>query len=352
MIQSNYMKALVKTAKGEGFLEMREVPVPEISDTEVLIEVKAAGICGTDLHIYHDTFPYWPPVILGHEFSGIIAAKGKNITEWQIGDRVVGEPHTLACGKCWLCRTGNRQMCLNKRSPGWGINGCFAKYLKYPQPELLHAIPVDLSFEDAALVEPLANAVTDVLERGSLKTGDFVAVIGSGPIGLLAAMTAKAGGANQVMIIVKGGSEDLRLSTARKIKSIDYVSNVEQDDPIKVIMDLTNGRGADLVVEASGSPSGISLAFQAVRKLGRITSIGLTGKEKIEFPYDTGIFKAIELIFNLSTSYTSWDKAIRLLSSGKIDTQALITHRGGIEKWEEFFMDMEKEKAIKAILFP
>lgn len=346
---SKTMQALVKTAKGKGLIEIQEVPIPEMGDDEVLIEVKAAGICGTDLHIYHDKFPYWPPVILGHEFSGIIAEVGKNVKDWKVGDRVVGEPHTLACGKCWLCRTGNPQICPEKRSPGWGIDGCFAKYMKYPEPKLLHKIPDTLSFEKAALVEPTANVVTDLFERGTLKPGDFAVVIGPGPIGLLAAMAAKAGGASKVAIIGTNMDEDLRLSTARKIESIDYVINVNKEDPTSIIMDLTKGRGADLVIEASGSAPGIASAFKLVRKLGRITAIGLTGKDKIEFPYDAAMFKAVEFTFNLSTIYSSWDKSIQLLDSGKVDANILTTHKGGIENWKEFFSDLENIKGIKGI---
>ncbi len=352
MSKPNKMQALVKTAKGKGLVEIREVPVPEIGDNEVLIEVKAAGICGTDLHIYHDEFPYWPPVILGHEFAGIIAEIGENVEDWNVGDRVVGEPHTLACGKCWLCRTGNRQICPEKRSPGWGIDGCFAKYMRYPEPELLHKMPDTLSFEKASLVEPTANVVSDVLERGVIQPVDFVVVIGPGPIGLLAAMAAKAGGAAKVVVIGTDADEQLRLAAARKIKSIDYVINVNKEDPSNIVMDLTEGRGADLVVEASGSAPGIASAFQFVRKLGRITAIGLTGKEKIEFPYDAGMFKSVEFTFNLSTRYTSWDKAIQLLDSRKIDTSPLITHQGGLEKWKEFFTDLENKKGIKGIFLP
>ena len=137
------MRALVKTAKGKGLVELRDVAVPEIGTGEVLIEVKAAGICGTDLHIFQDEFPYWPPVILGHEFAGVIAEAGNDVADWKAGDRVVGEPHTLACGKCWLCCSGNRQLCASKRSPGWGIDGCFARYMRFPDPRLLHRIPDD-----------------------------------------------------------------------------------------------------------------------------------------------------------------------------------------------------------------
>jgi len=342
----------VKTGKGVGLVEVRDVPVPPIADGEVLIEIKAAGICGTDLHIYHDQFPYWPPVILGHEFAGVIAAVGKNIRDWKPGDRVVGEPHTMACGLCWLCRTGNRQLCPEKRSPGWGIDGCFARYMRYPEPALLHRLPDGIGFEEAALVEPTANIVTDVLERGRVEAADTVAVVGPGPIGLLAAMAAKAGGAAAVILIGTDADEELRLPAARKIKSIDHILNVQREDVVKFTLDLTHGRGADLVVEASGAARGIAMAIQLLRKLGRLTAIGLTGKPEIPFPYDGAMFKAATYIFNLSTSYTSWDTAIRLISSGQIEVGPLITHRGGLDRWEEFFTALEEKKGIKGIFIP
>lgn len=343
------MLALVKTGKGKGLVKLKEVPVPEIGDSEVLIEVKTAGICGTDLHIYHDEFPYWPPVILGHEFSGVVVEKGKNVLDWNIGDRVVGEPHTLACGKCWLCRQGARQLCPEKRSPGWGIDGCFAKFMRFPEPALLHRVPDSMSFEEAALVEPAANVVHDVLERGRVEAGNVVAVIGPGPIGLLAAQAAKAGGAHKIILIGTEVDEEVRLPIARKILSIDHVLNINRQDVLSFVLSLTQNRGADLVVEASGSESGIALAFQLVRKLGKITALGLTGREKIHLPYDSGMFKALDFLFNLSTSYTSWDKAINLISSKKIDVWPLITHKGSIENWMEFFTALENKKGIKGI---
>jgi L-iditol 2-dehydrogenase len=346
------MIALVKTAKGIGFVELKEVPVPDISDDEVLIEIKAAGICGTDLHIFHDEFPYWPPVILGHEFAGVIARSGTNVPDWKPGDRVVGEPHTLACGKCWLCRSGNRQLCPSKRSPGWGIDGCFARFMRFPEPALLHHIPDNLSFEEAALVEPAANVVHDVLERGRVESADVVAVVGPGPIGMMAAIAAKASGAARVALLGTNEDEELRLPTARKISSIDHVWNVQREDVPSRILELTGGRGADLVVDASGAEAGISLGLQLVRKLGRFSAIGLTGREKIQIPYDTAMFKSIDFFFNLSTSYTSWDRAIHLIASGKIDVKPLVTHTGGLDRWKEFFADLDAKKGLKGIFIP
>lgn len=344
------MLALVKTQKGEGFLELREVDVPKIAPDEVLIEVKAAGICGTDIHVKHDRFPYWPPVVLGHEFSGKIVELGSEVEGYRPGDRVVGEPHTKACGKCPLCRTGNIQICASKRSPGWGIDGAFTRYLKMPE-KLLHRIPDHVSFEEAALVEPTCNAVHDVLERGRVEPEDFVVVLGPGPIGLLSAMVAKAEGARKVMIVGTPQDEELRLKTAREV-GIDVVVNLAEQDPVEMVKDLTGGWGADLVVEASGAEPAIRTAVDLVRKKGRITVIGMTGRDDIRFPWDKAIFKVCDLLFNLSSSYTSWDRSISLIVERKINVEALITHRVPLTEWERAFEVVENLRAIKALLIP
>ena len=138
------MLALVKTQKGDGFFSLEERPVPAFGDDDVLIRVAYGGICGTDIHILHDQFTYYPPVIVGHEFSGEVEAVGKNVTLYRKGDAVVGEPHNKACGKCYLCRNGHIQNCMDKRSIGWGIDGCFAKYVVMPE-KLLHKIPNGVS---------------------------------------------------------------------------------------------------------------------------------------------------------------------------------------------------------------
>ena len=159
------MKALMKVAKGPGNIEVRDIPRPTLPGPDwVIIEVKAAGVCGTDLHIWHDQYPYWPPVVMGHEFSGVIAEAGDGVRGFQVGDRVVAEPHSLACGVCPLCRQGKVQICASKRSPGWGIDGAFTDYVAMPY-HLLHRIPDNLSFELAALAEPMAITVHQVSER-------------------------------------------------------------------------------------------------------------------------------------------------------------------------------------------
>jgi L-iditol 2-dehydrogenase len=292
-------------------------------------------------------------VTLGHEFSGEILQIGKNVKDWKPGDRVVGEPHTLACGVCYLCRTGNPQICAQKRSPGWGINGAFAPLMRWPEPHLLHRIPEGLDHMTAALAEPLANVVTDVVLTQSVTAGDVVAVAGPGPIGIMAALLAKRAGAGTVIIFGTNDDEPMRLSLCRRLPAIDRVVNVQQDDLVATVMDLTGGRGVDLFIEASGAAAALQTGALIVKKLGTVTAIGLTGKQKVDFPYDQFMMKSVRYQFNVSTKYESWDRAVRFLASGLIPAKDLITHCGGIDQWESIFTALLDRKGLKGLfVFP
>lgn len=344
------MQALVKTQKGVGHLALMDMPEPRPGPGEVLVEVRASGICGTDVHVKNDTFPYWPPVILGHEFAGIVVELGPDCRQYALGDRVVGEPHTRHCGHCYLCRTGNVQICPEKRSPGWGIHGSMAKFLVMPE-QLLHPIPDSLDFDTAAVIEPTANAVHDVLERATVTAGDFVVVLGPGPIGLLAAMTARAAGARHVVVVGAPPDEGLRLDRARQL-GFQTVLNVGRDDVPAVVRQLTDGIGADLVVECSGAPPAIAGTVELIRKKGRICAIGLTGGRKVDFPWEQAAFKVADVHFCLSTSYTSWNRAIHLVATGQIPAGEVITHRLPLADWQKAFDEIESQRALKIILHP
>lgn len=344
------MKALVKTQKGKGFIEVRDVAEPSPKDGEVKILIAACGICGSDIHVRHDSFPYWPPVILGHEFTGEVIEVGSGCSVLKPGDRIVAEPHTKACGKCYLCRTGNIQICPEKRSPGWGIDGGMAEYICYPE-KLLHKIPDSMSWDQAVMVEPTANIVTDLLERTKVEAGDFVVIQGPGPIGLLAAMAARAVGAKDVAIIGTPSDVEIRFKKAREL-GFSNLFNIGEVNTIEAVNDLTGGIGADIVVDCSGSPKAISSTADLVKKMGKICAIGLTGNKKVELDWDKFAFKVATLTFNLSTSYTSWEKSISLISSGLIEAEKLVTHRASLNEWEQVFDDIENLKALKGVLIP
>lgn len=344
------MKALVKTQKGVGFIEVMDMPEPTPGPGEVTIEVAACGICGSDIHVRHDSFPYWPPVILGHEFTGTVVACGADCRIYKPGDRIVAEPHTRACGQCYLCRTGNIQICPQKRSPGWGIHGGMARYICYPET-LLHRIPDAMTWDQAVVVEPTANVVTDLILRTRLVPGDAVVVVGPGPIGLLAAMVARAVGARDVAIVGTPGDVGMRFAKAREL-GFETLINIGETDAVKAVMDLTHGIGADVIVECSGAPRAIPTCADMVRKRGRICAMGLTGNRMVEMPWDKFQFKAVDVQFCMSTEYESWDRTISLIASGAVKAEAVITHRGGLEDWERIFDDIENLKALKGILIP
>jgi len=344
------MKALVKTRKGVGCIEVREVPEPTPKAGEVKIEIAACGICGSDIHVRHDSFPYWPPVILGHEFAGTIVELGSECKTYALHDRVVAEPHTLACGQCRLCRTGNIQICAHKRSPGWGIDGGMARFICYPE-KLLHKIPENMTWDQAAVVEPTANAVTDLILRTRVTPGDFVVVQGPGPIGLICAMVARAAGAREVAIIGTPGDVELRLAKAGEL-GFDKLINIGETDVVTAVLDMTEGLGADVVVECSGAPQAIPVAVDLVRKRGKICAIGLTGNRLVELPWDKFQFKVVDVSFCLSTEYESWDRTIALIHSGAVPAEKVITHHEPLQNWERVFDDIENLKALKGIMLP
>ncbi len=344
------MKAVVKYGKGKGLVEIQDVPEPEPKEDEVLIEVKAVSVCGSDLHIYHDSHPYWPPVILGHEFSGVIAEVGKNVKGWKVGDRIVSETRTGSCGTCIVCQSGFPQVCEQKRPFGIGINGAYAKYVTGPA-SLLHRLPANIDFEVGAAIEPTAICFTSIIERSQLKAGETVLITGPGPIGLISLAIAKLAGVRMVGITGRNSAEGIRFGKAKELGA-DFIINVDKEEPIQKVLDLTNGMGFDILIETSGGEKAISQSFEMVRRMGRVCAIGISGKPMISIPYDKGIFKAIRFDFCFSSSWTSWENTISLISKGLLPLEKLITHRLPLEKWEEAFNLLESRRAVKVILIP
>ena len=220
--------------------------LPELQADEVLIKVKKVGICGTGVGSYESGGPYLPGNIIGHEFSGEIVHIGGKITSWKVGNRVVAECQSLVCGKCRYCRTGHPEACSSKRSPGWGINGSFAEYIKIPS-WLLHKIPDNMSYKEAALTEPSAVSSQALYSRGQFNIGDFVVVLGSGPIGIIIAKMAIIGGASKVLITGIDQDEQYRFKLAKKI-GIEYTVNVNKVNLEEIVNKLTNGFGSYLLV--------------------------------------------------------------------------------------------------------
>jgi len=344
------MKALVKTGKGKGMLHLKDLPIPQPDPGEVLVKIGAAGICGTDIHILHDEFTYYPPVVLGHEFSGKIVGLGEGVEGWREGDRVVCEPHSGACGICDLCRSGFSQICSEKRSPGWGRDGAFAEYAKLPT-SMLHRIPQNVSDRSAAVAEPLAIVLHETVERGGIQAGDQVVIFGAGPIGLLAAAVARISGASQIILVGTEMDTVCRFNIAMQIP-VDAIINASREDVVERVRSITGERFADLTIEASGSPEAIAQTVQVIRKLGKISAVGLPGNKPVHFPWQDAMSKVVDLHFNLSSSHSSWIRAVAVMGAERIDPGFIVTHEFPLERWEEAFYIAETGSGAKVLLIP
>jgi len=345
------LKALVKFARGEGNVELKDIGKPKCAEGEVLVGVEVAGICGTDIHILHDQTFYTPPVVIGHEYCGKVVEVGEGVEGIEVGERVTS-PATVPCGVCFPCRTGHQNRCIgsNKKILGVsGANGAFSEYVAVPV-KIIHKIPQNVSSESAALAEPIACVVHAAIERVNVEPGETVVVQGPGPMGLIATQIVAIQGAG--LIIVTGTSADEeRLRIAKKLGA-NVTINVEKENTIKLVSDLTSGLGADIIFEASGSPAARRQAFELVRRCGRIGYIGLTGRPKEVANLDSVVEKELELVGSWGTVWTSWKTTLTLLASGKIKTAPLISHRLSLDDWEKGFNFMDRKEGLKILLQP
>lgn len=342
------MKALVKYEKGEGHVDLMDMPEPEMQPNQVLMEVHCCGICGTDLHVYHDTFKNYPPVILGHEFSGTVIDKGAEVSNVRPGDTfsVLGAT-AVTCGECSYCRSGEFMFCKNRRGMGHGVNGAFTKYVAV-RPDQLFAIPEGVGMEAAALVEPLAAAVHAVCDIARFKLGDVVLVSGPGPIGLLCVKLLLTQG---VKTIVAGTSEDkLRLDLAREYGAARTIM-VDREDLDRVIEEETQGLGVDLALECAGAEASVQNCLRVLRPLGHYVQVGHFGRDLL-LPWDHVAFKQLQI--NGSVGYTrdTWTQTVRILAQGKLKVEDVITHRFSLDDWQQGFQLSEKKQAVKALLYP
>ncbi|MGD0019610.1 MAG: alcohol dehydrogenase catalytic domain-containing protein [Candidatus Limnocylindrales bacterium] len=337
------MIGLVKLAHGNTELELREVALREPGEDEVVVRVRYAGICGTDIHIARDEFPSWPPVVLGHEFTGTVERVGAGVDPALAGRRIVCEPHASACHVCYLCRRGHPELCASKRSPGWGVNGAFASHIVVPA-WLLHTLPDEVPDEVAVLAEPMAVVMT-ALRRASLAAGDFVLVIGPGPVGALAALACRAAGAANVVVAGRASST-ARLGLLSDMGFTTLSSGVAQ-----AARDMTSGRGADLVVECSGSAAGISIGIDAARRRGRLASIGLSSQPTVEVPWDLATSRALDVAFSMSSNYEAWEPGLTILARVAADVARLPTVYP-LSAWRDAFVGLESRTVVKAVLDP
>ena len=339
----------MKYAEGPGNVELRTVPEPSPGPDQVIVEVKYAGICGSDIHIrdWDIQLLLQPPVILGHELSGWIAALGEGVSGLEVGQAVTSETAFSTCGVCKVCHAGDYNACAQKKIIGYVYDGCFARYVVVPA-SCIHPLPEGVDLLSAAMTEPLACVVRGTLELTSITPGDVVVVAGPGSIGLLALQTAKAAGAR--VVVAGAAGDERRLELARDLGA-DTTVDTSQADLDRIVQGLTSGEGADIYLECSGAPAAARTGLRTLRRRGQFTQIGLAGAP-FEIDFATIAYKELQVRGSLGQKWSAWKRALALLASGDVETRPLISHVVPLAEWERGFELFESREGGKIVLTP
>jgi L-iditol 2-dehydrogenase len=344
---STSMPALVNYARAPLSVELRDEPVPEIGERDVLLRVGAVSVCGSDLHQWQGS-QSWPvnyPCILGHEFAGTIAQTGPGVSCFKEGDRVVSETAAVIDEASPLSRCGLYNLDPSRRGFGYGVNGAMTEYVRVPE-RCLHRIPESLPFEKAALTEPCCVAYNAVCMNGRVRPGDDVLVIGPGPIGLLCAHMAKLSGAGRV-IVAGLPADHIRLGIARQIGA----DVTLEGGVVDYIKGLRDGLGVDVAIDASGASATLQLALQAVRPAGQIIKVGW-GPQPMQFSLDPLVQKNVTISGSFSHNWPVWERVISMIVSGQINLAPVISRVAGLREWLDCFEKMHSGEHVKAVLTP
>lgn len=354
------MKALAKFGRPSDFgtYRMIDIPEPECGDDDIILEVKAAAICGADMKHYKvdngsDEFGS----VRGHEFAGEIVRVGKNVKDWRPGQRIVSDNTGHVCGICPACERGDYLLCSEKVNLGlgYGYSGGFTKYCRIPGEILaihkraIWEIPRGLEYEEVAVMDPICNAYKAIAQRSSLLPGENVVIFGTGPLGLFSVQIAKIMGA--LNIVVVGLEEDVkvRFGVASQLGATAVV-NGSTEDVVKRCQEICGGRDSiGLVVDCAGANICLKQAIEMVRCNGEIVRVGM-GFKPVGFSINDISMKAVSIIGHMAYDATSWRNALQLLAAGRIQVKPMITHRLGLSRWEEGFEAMANKEAIKVIL--
>ena len=342
------MKAVVKYAPGPGNIDVLDVDEPECGPNQVKVEIAFCGVCGTDLHVLHDTFRNYPPVILGHECAGTVVEAGRSVTGVTLGDRVTILGATaVTCGRCMYCSAGHFIFCKARRGMGHGVNGGFARYVVV-RPDQLYRVPDDFTLEEAALSEPFAAAVQAVTEITRVRIGETALISGPGPIGLLCLKLLVAEG---VKTIVAGAAgDDQRLDAARRIGAA-VVVNTATTNLSDVVLEETQGVGVHVAMECSGHADSVRGCLLALRPMGRYTQVGICGRD-ITFPMDQIFYKQLTVAGSICYTAATWRRMMAIYAQGKVRLHDLVSASLPITEWRAAFDLCQDRKALKVVLHP
>ena len=335
---------VVNFAPEKFSVEVREMKRPTIGEDDVLVGVEAVGVCGSDLHQWTSDHS-WPvnyPVVLGHEFGGIVLETGSRVKGWSEGDRVVSETAAVIDPNNPMSRQGLYNLDPTRKGFGYGVDGAMTKFVRVPA-RCLHKVPANLPFEKAALTEPCCVAYNAVVNNSRINPGDRVVVFGPGPIGLLCAAMAKLRGAT---VTVAGLERDrVRLDIAKQYGCTPIVEGID------AYAKQGDGLGVDVVIDAAGVSATLKSAMSIVRPNGWITKVGW-GPQPLGFSLDPLIQKNITLQGSFSHNWPVWERVLTLLSTGALDGQPIIGGVWDLPHWHDAFEQMHSGKIAKAVLKP
>ncbi len=346
------MKALVKYSQEDGAAEIRDVPECQIqSPEEVKIKIQKTAICGTDIKVLHGRDQMFrPPVIMGHEFSGIVVETGKEVSRLTAGDQVVVEPTVKICGQCRYCRGGSYNLCSHRLIAGFSAPGSFTEYAVRNE-KFVHKLPGGVDLAAGALGEPLAVSVHAALERSRILPGDVVVITGPGTTGLLITQIAAAAGGRVLMVGTAADAD--RLNIACQIGA-EHTFAIQTQKPLLVntVQELTSGYGADLVFECSGVETAANLCLELSSKQGQYIQVGIFAGKNVSINLDTLCYREISLVGTFSQKPSAWKKALELLHTGKIHLSPLLGPTLPLSDWKKGFALMEKRQAVKVLFDP
>ncbi len=343
------MKAVYKARREPGAIEVRDVAMPQPGPDDLLVKVQAGSICGSDIHVfeYSPGFEYIkPPFILGHEFTGVVAGVGERVEGFAPGDRIVTEG-VYYCGQCRACHEGHTNRCRNFRIVGLHFDGGFAEYASVPV-RYAHRVPDSIPPECATLVEPASVAVHATLQGPRIEPGDVAVVTGVGPIGILVGQLVKLAGASRVLVTGLDVDEETRVPVAKSLGL--EVVNVQRTDLAQMVKDLTDGYGADVVVECSGARTALLQGMDLVRKGGHLVLLGLQSTPA-EIFFTPFIRREITIHTSITSVWKDFETAIDLMARGKLQVQPLVTTFPLTSPVEALEGSLNRQ-VLKAVLVP
>jgi L-iditol 2-dehydrogenase len=335
------MLAVVKDFSRKG-VSLREVPRPEFSPYEVLVKVKAVGICGSDVRIYNEVAPGRKKIIIGHELAGEVADMGEKVHSFKKGDRVA-TAICIGCAICRYCRKGYFNLCDKLEEIGITVDGGMAEYVSVPARNV-HRVPEGVSLEEATLADPLSCTVRG-LEMVSIQKDSWVTILGPGTIGLLAVQIAKR--VLRAKVVVTGTRDD-RLSLARKFGA-DHVVNIKESDPVKFILEVTDG-GADFAFEATGQGKALEDAFFSTKRNGSV--VALTVHKQVQINMEPVIRNELKVFGSICYNYKEFDQALDLIHKKKVELEDFTRHIFPLKEIDQAFAFALSRKGLKAILQP